>query len=148
MATAKSCHNWQSLQSCGHKYSFYKNHFSSLYVIAFNKACGWHILWSHPRATCGLWPGSQISTIFNFIFSWWISNTNFTSKLIWHIVGGDIPPRMSRYWLGLIAFLCWVRILFPSDINWFGVISCQSWTGHALCRYCRDSSNFCWAVWL
>jgi len=33
----KSCHNWQSLRSCGHKGSFYKDPFSFLYVIAFNK---------------------------------------------------------------------------------------------------------------
>lgn len=122
--------------------------FSFLYVIAFNKAYGWHILLSHPRATCDLWPGPQASTTFNFIFHRWIFNRNFTSKLIWRIPGGTIPPGMSQYWLGLIAFLHWVKCLFPSDINWFGLISCQSWTGHALCRYCRDSSNFCWVVWL
>lgn len=44
MATAKRCHNWQSLQSCGHKHRFYKYSFSFLYVITFNKAYGWHIL--------------------------------------------------------------------------------------------------------
>lgn len=154
MAMAKSCHYWQSLRSHGHKSSFYKYPFSFLYVIAFNKGSHWDHLWitlifyGH---ILELYLGYDVDLkfpTFSFIFSRWISNTNFTSKLIWHMLGGDIPSEMSQYWLGLIAFFCWVRMLFLSDINWFGVTFYQSWTGRALCRYCRDSSNFCWVVWL
>lgn len=114
--------------SYGHKHRFYKYPSSFLYVIAFSKAYGWHILQSHPRTWHRLWPEPQVSTNFNFIFNRWISNTNFTSKLIWHITAGDIPPGMSQYWLGWIAFLHWVRSLFPSNkLIWSDFLSELIW---------------------